>query len=364
MKLSVAIVGLPNVGKSTLFNALLKRQQALAANYPFATIEPNVGIIEVPDERLAKLAEVVEKEEGLEKGRVPLKPATIEFVDIAGLVAGAAKGEGLGNQFLAHIRECDLICHVLRAFEDADVVVTGKLDPVEDLQIVRAELILKDLETIQKQEKEVRKLGNPIITTTYAKVLKFLNEGKMLSQMEWSEKEQEWLKTLNLLTLKPEIFAVNVSESQLAKINAQDYAARIGTSNKNIIIICAKAEAELSVLSFEDQKAYLEDLGLKQSGVEAMAQVAYQKLGLISFLTAGVKEVRAWTIPQGALAVKAAGVIHSDFEKKFIKAKVINWQDFVKYGGWEKAADMGKIRQEGRGYLIQDGEVVEFMVGK
>ncbi|OGD63602.1 redox-regulated ATPase YchF [Candidatus Beckwithbacteria bacterium RBG_13_42_9] len=366
MSLSVAIVGLPNVGKSTLFNALLKRQQALAANYPFATIEPNVGIVEVPDERLIKLAQVVEKEESLVAGKVPLKPATIEFVDIAGLVAGAAKGEGLGNQFLAHIHECDLICHVLRSFEDPDVVVTGKMDPLEDLETVRTELILKDLESVEKAQKSKLKAQNDSakVKAILEKVKNFLDQGKMLNTLGFTDQELEVINPLCLLTIKPEIFAINVSESQVARMKPQDYAAKIGVLSENVIVICAKVESELSDLSQEDQKLYLTDLGLTQSGIERMAQVAYQKLGLISFLTAGVIEARAWTIKAGTLAQQAAGVIHTDFVKKFIKAKVCSFNEFVTLGGWKKAAEAGKVRQEGRDYPMHDGDVVEFMIGK
>ena len=273
MSLSVAIVGLPNVGKSTLFNALLKRQQALAANYPFATIEPNVGIVEVPDERLAKLAQVVEKEEGLEAGKVPLKPATIQFIDIAGLVAGAAKGEGLGNQFLAHIRECDLICHVLRAFEDPDVVVTGKLDPFEDLQTVRTELILKDLETAEKAQNSKFKAQNDSVKlkAILEKVKSFLDDGKMLNTMEFTDQELELIKPLCLLTIKPEIFVVNVSEDQIQNTK---YQIPNTISSGDVVYISAKIESELSSLDEVDQQAYLADLGLRQSGIEQMAQVA------------------------------------------------------------------------------------------
>ena len=364
MSLSVGIVGLPNVGKSTLFNALLRHQQALAANYPFATIEPNTGIVPVPDERLEQLAAVVEKEEKLEPGAVPLKAATIEFVDIAGLVKGAAEGEGLGNQFLANIRECDLICHVLRTFKDPDVVVTGKLNPVEDLATVRSELILKDLETVEKQEKEIFKSSSSATKGAYEKALKFLNKGKMMSWVEWNDKEWSWLKTLNLLTAKPEIFVLNASEDQLGKTDVVALAKEIGAKVEDVVVISAKVESELAVLSVQDQKDYLKDLGLESSGIERMAQAAYRKLNLISFLTAGVKEIRAWTVKKGTAAVEAAGVIHSDFEANFIKAKVIFWEEFVSLGGWKRAAQAGKVRQEGRKYQVSDGDVIEFMVGK
>ena len=368
MSLSVGIVGLPNVGKSTLFNALLKRQQALAANYPFATIEPNVGIVEVPDERLAKLAEVVEKNEKLEQGSVPKKPATIEFYDIAGLVAGASQGEGLGNQFLAHIRETDLICHVLRAFEDSDVVVTGKMDPSEDLETVRTELILKDMETVKKAKEAKLKVQSvkekEAIQNAYKKVEEALNEGKMLNTVEFTDKELEIVQPLCFLTIKPEIYAVNLSEDQLLTKTEKNIHEKLGVLASDMVYISAKLEAQLSDLSENEQKEYLSEMGLDKSGIEEMAKVAYDKLGLISFLTAGVIEARAWTIKKGTNAQEAAGVIHTDFSKKFIKAQVINWEKFVELGGWKNAREQGKVRQEGRDYFMQDGDVVEFMIGK
>lgn len=365
MSLSVGIVGLPNVGKSTLFNALLKRQQALAANYPFATIEPNTGIVEVPDERLKQLAETVEKEEKLSPGSVPVKPATIEFVDIAGLVAGAAKGEGLGNQFLAHIRECDLICHVLRAFVDPDVVVTGKLDPVEDLHTIRTELILKDLETLENQRSKIKEQNcSAKFKSAYEKLSRGLNEGKVTHSVFLDDQEKEAARNLFLLTAKPEIFVLNVGESQLATVRAAEFGEKLGVRAEDVVVICAKVEAELSELSFQDQKAYLRELGLEQSGIEQMAQVAYRKLNLISFLTAGVIEARAWTLRRGDNALRASSVIHTDFAQKFIKAKVIDWQEFVQLGGWKQAAEAGKVRQEGRDYVVQDGDVIEFAIGK
>jgi len=367
MSLSVGIVGLPNVGKSTLFNALLKRQQALAANYPFATIEPNVGIVEVPDKRLVKLAAIVEQEEKLETGSIPLKPATIEFYDIAGLVAGASKGEGLGNQFLAHIRETDLICHVLRAFKDEDVVITGKLDPFDDLATVRMELILKDMETIEKSQKsQLRQgfAGQAKYKETVEKVKQILDKGRMLNTETWDETELELLQHFFFLTLKPEIFAINISDEDIPNLSPDNFAKKLGVNASDLIIISAKMEAELSELSESEQKEYLAEYGLSYSGIERIAALAYKKLGLISFLTVGKIESRAWTIPGGTNAQMAAGVIHTDFVKKFIKANVIGWQEFVNLGGWKKARELGKVRQEGRDYVVKDGDVVEFMIGK
>ena len=351
--LKIGIVGLPNVGKSTLFNALLKKQAALAANYPFATIEPNVGIVEVPDKRLAKLAEVTKKEEGMDK-LPPELPAIIKFVDIAGLVKGASKGEGLGNQFLAHIREVDLICHVLRAFEDKEVVVTGELDPVEDLKTVRAELILKDIETLEKH-KENKQIVD--------KLMRFLNEGKMINSLDLTDEETELVKELCLITEKQEVMAVNLSEDQLAKTEKLDYYKRLEVDKKDLIYISAKMEESLSVLDDEDQKKYLKELGIKESGVDQMARLAYRKLNIVSFLTAGEKEVRAWTIKKGSTAQEAAGVIHTDFSDKFIKAMVVSFEDFVQTGGWKNCKERGKVRQEGKDYLVKDGDVIEYMVG-
>ena len=335
MSLSIGIVGLPNVGKSTLFNALLKQSLALAANYPFATIEPNVGIAQVPDERLAVLAKIV--------GTQVLKPATIEFIDIAGLVAGASKGEGLGNKFLAHIRETSAIAHVLRVFSDTDVIREGSKSPEEDLETIRLELQLADLTTLEKQ-KEPR--GNSAKSElekwqVIEKMSDFLRQGKNVSQWlnlltdEEQERAQKIAIELNLLTSKPEIFVFNVDEQDLTKEKElrHDLAAKMKLPEKQIVIVSAKIEAELSVLAEEDQELFLQDLGLKQSGLARLAQVAYQALNLQSFLTAGELEVRAWTIERGTKAPQAAGVIHTDFIEKFVKAKVISYADFIAYQG-------------------------------
>lgn len=359
MSLSVGIVGLPNVGKSTLFNALLKRQVALVANYSFATIEPNVGVVEVPDERLSLLAKTVEKEAKLEAGKVPLIPATIKFVDIAGLIKGASKGEGLGNQFLAHIREADLICHVLRFFSDPDVLVTGNLNPIDDLDTIRTELILKDLETLNQRLRHGSGQAITNETLTLNKLKAQLDNGNMANTISLTTEEQETVSPLQLLTNKPEIYALNVSEDQLSNINIPS-----GINPKDTVIISARIESELSNLSKKDQNAYLKELGLKLSGIERMASLAYGKLNLISFLTAGVKEVKAWTIRKGSTAQKSSGVIHTDFIKHFIKANVMNYMDFVNLGGWKVAREQGKVRQEGKEYIVTDGDVIEFMIGK
>jgi len=295
MGLSVGIVGLPNVGKSTLFNALLKRQQALVANYPFATIEPNVGVVEVPDERLAVLGKLSNSEK--------LVYATVEFVDIAGLVKGASTGAGLGNKFLSHIREVDVICYVLRDFSDENIIRSGSVSPKDDLEILKIELELADLESKER---------------------------------------------INLLSKKPEIVVYNCDENNL-----------IGDE----IRICAKLEDELMTLSSNDQKEYLKQLGIKESGLDKLIRKAYDTLGLISFLTTGEMESRAWTIRRGTKAPQAAGVIHTDFEKKFIKAKICDYEKFAELGGWKMASEAGKVRMEGREYEMKDGDVVEFMVG-
>lgn len=362
MSLSVAIVGLPNVGKSTLFNALLRRQVALAANYPFATIEPNVGVVEVGDERLAKLAEVVKSSEKLEK-LPPLVPATIKFIDIAGLVKGAHKGEGLGNKFLTHIRETDLICHVLRAFEDGEVMITGKLDPVEDLKTVRMELILKDVETIENQLEKTKGPLEKMKKERLEKILVGLNEGKMVNAMIFDEEEEKLVAELCLITAKKEIFVVNLSEEQLKQTDELDFLSQLEVSKNDLVYISAKLETELSVLSDDDQAGYLKDLGVDESGIDKMARLAYNKLDLISFLTAGEIEVKAWTIKKGMTARETAGVIHTDFINKFIKAQVIEFEDYVKYGGVKKCRELGKVRIEGRDYVVKDGDVIEFMIG-
>ncbi len=349
MNLKVGIVGLPNAGKSTLFNALLKKQVAFAANYPFATIEPNVGVVPVPDERLNKLADIVEKEDGI---RPPIVPATVEFVDIAGLVKGAAEGQGLGNKFLSHIREVDLICHVTRYFEDADVVhVAGGVDPNRDKGIIETELILADLQTLNKQvETRGAKDKATVRKWELIQTLKIaLDSGKTARAVIPDTEDREILQDLHLLTMKPVLYVANVSEEQLKKSDQ--------------FMISAKIEAELAGLSEEDQKQYLKELGLSQSGLERLIQKAYEMLGLISFLTMGVKEVRAWTITNGTKAPQAAGVIHTDFEKKFIKAEVISFEDLVALESRKKAQELGKLRFEGREYEMRDGDVVEFRIG-
>lgn len=366
MSLSIAIVGFPNVGKSTLFNALLKRQVALAANYPFATIEPNVGIAEVPDERLAVLAKIV--------NTTVLKPAMVEFVDIAGLVKGASKGEGLGNKFLANIRNTSAICHVLRAFENGDIVREGTVSPVEDLAGIRLELQLADLETLTKQQQPKGSADKEALKRwqVVQELKGWIEQGKLVNAA-WSEAAvasaqdtQKIAHELCLLSAKPEIFVINVSENQLTQgvpALQQQFAGELKVDAQQICIISAQIESELAALSPEDQQLYLTDLGLDQSGLERLAAIAYHTLGLQSFLTAGELEVRAWTIKQGSTAPEAAGAIHTDFSKKFIKANVASYEDFVALGGWKNLKEKGKLRLEGRDYIMQEGDVVEFMIG-
>jgi len=347
MSLRVGIVGLPNVGKSTLFNALLKRQQALVANYPFATIEPNVGVVEVPDERLKVLSDISHS------GRIV--PATVEFVDIAGLVAGAATGAGLGNKFLTHIREVDVILQVMRDFEDSEIVKEGSVDPETDYGVVETELILKDLETVSKaiDSKDIKAKGSEKKKAVVDKLFAGLNEGKPAREILKDEVDFELARDLFLLTAKKEIRVYNVAETD----------PRLREPMGDALYISAKVESELSSLDEVDAKAYMAELGIKESGLDLLIKKAYSSLGLISFLTTGETESRAWTITRGTKAPQAAGVIHTDFEKKFIKAKVCDYDKFVEAGGWKEAADKGRVRFEGKEYEMKDGDVVEFMIG-
>jgi hypothetical protein len=366
MNLSVGIVGLPNVGKSTLFNALLKKQTAFVANYPFATIEPNVGIVPVPDERLEKLAEITKIEAKMAE-LPPIKPAVVNFVDIAGLVKGASEGAGLGNKFLSHIREVSIIAHVVRAFEDENIIREGSVGPKDDYEAIETELILADLQSIQQAQSKVRRFAKESEKSAIEKLYKGLNEGKRASEISLTPEEQEFANTFFLLSGKPEIMVLNVAESDYSeeKIKSviDEYAKSLSIDKNKIIVICAKIESDLAELSEEEQKQYLADLGVKESGLQRLIKKAYEALGLISFLTCGEKEVRAWTIEKGMKAVDAAGVIHTDFTKKFIKAEVISYPIFVEDNGWKKSRELGKARLEGRDYIMQDGDVVEFKIG-
>lgn len=350
MSLSIGIVGLPNVGKSTLFTALT-RKGGLAANYPFATIDPNVGIVDVPDARLQKLAEIVNP------GRI--MPATVEFVDIAGLVKGANEGEGLGNQFLANIRNTDAICEVVRYFKDLDVIhVEGRVNPDEDVDIIQTELILADLGTIEralpKLEKEVKRDKDLQPKLNVAKRLQeWLNEGNRAADMEMTDEERLAARDLFLLTMKPILYVANVDEDMLAE------PAPV-INGVQSIPVCAGVEAELADLDPEEAAEYLESLGLEHSGLETLAQAAYKLLGLQSYFTAGPMEVRAWTVRIGAKAPEAAGVIHSDFERGFIKAEVASYNDYVELGGEAGCKAAGKLRIEGKDYVVEDGDVMHF----
>ena len=350
MSLSIGIVGLPNVGKSTLFTALTNKG-GLAANYPFATIEPNVGIVPVPDARLDALAEIDHP--------AKIVPATVEFVDIAGLVAGASQGEGLGNQFLANIRETDAICEVVRFFTDEDVVhVAGRVDALSDVETIKTELILADIATIEKAiprlEKEARRDKAAAQTLEVAeRVLAGLNEGHRARTLELSDEEQEALYGLHLLTMKPMLYVANVDEDALDA----DLPLVDGLSP---VPISAKVEADLAELDETERKEYLEAMGLEESGLARLVREAYALLGLQSFFTSGETESRAWTIPIGAKAPQAAGTIHSDFERGFIKAETASFEDYVANGGEKGCRETGTLRQEGKDYVVQDGDVMHF----
>lgn len=366
MSLSVGIVGLPNVGKSTLFNALLKKQQAYVANFPFATIEPNIGIVPVPDARLDKLAEATKIEEKMVEFP-PKVPATVEFVDIAGLIAGASKGEGLGNKFLSHIRETDAICFVLRAFSDPDIVKQGVTDPKTDFEVLQTELALADIQTLEKQ-KDPGNTPDKDVKHRWEVIQKFketLSHTTELRSETVNESEVRIARELGLMSIKPYIIVLNVDENELIKSEQieSEFSLKLGLQKDQIIVVSAKTESELSDLSPEDQAAYLSELGVTKSGLERVIQKAFSTLGLATFLTAGEKEVRAWTIKQGISAQEAAGVIHTDFIKKFIKADVVAFSDFIAFGGWKKCREEGKVRSEGRDYIMQDGDVVEFKIG-
>jgi GTP-binding protein YchF len=360
--LSLGIVGLPNVGKSTLFNALTQAG-ALVANYPFATIEPNTGVVEVPDERLQALADFVKPERIL--------PATVQFVDIAGLVKGASQGEGLGNQFLANIREVDAIVHVIRCFADDDIQhVMGGVDPVRDKEIIETELALADLASMEKRlDKAARtaKTGDVQAKTEKAlleRIVDALGAGRMARTIELNDEERALYRGYALLTGKPVLYAANVREDELVEGNAQVEALRAAVAasgeQAQVVIFSAKVEAELAELPLEDRAMFLESLGVSESGLDRLARAAYTLLNLQSYFTAGEKEVRAWTVRRGAKGPEAAGVIHSDFERGFIRAETVAYADFVRVGGWKPAREQGLARAEGKEYVVQDGDVMLF----
>ena len=356
MSLTIGIAGLPNVGKSTLFNALT-RATVLAANYPFATIEPNVGVVPLPDPRLNTLAEIF--------GSQRIIPATVSFVDIAGIVRGASEGEGLGNQFLANIREADAICQVTRAFSDPDVVhVDGKVDPASDIETIKTELILADMQTIEKQiprlEKEVRgKKTEPIVLETARAALELLERGELLSGPEGTKLDQDALRSFQLMTSKPFIFVFNMDAAEMDNEEMKDELRSL-VAPAEAIFLDAQFEAELVELDEEDAREMLAESGQDESGLDKLARVGFDTLGLQTYLTAGEKEARAWTIHKGDTAPKAAGVIHTDFEKGFIKAEVVSYDDLVEAGSMAAAKAAGKVRMEGKDYVMEDGDVVEF----
>lgn len=360
MALTAGIVGLPNVGKSTLFNAITK-STVEAANYPFATIDPNVGVVEVPDERLDKLSDLYQPKKTI--------PTTFEFTDIAGIVKGASKGEGLGNKFLANIREVDAVCHVVRCFNDGNIThVSGKIDPAEDIETINLELILADLESVSKRYEKVAKMAKSkdhdavVEAEAMKKVKDALEAGQSARTVDLTEEEYPFIKQMYLLTMKPVLYVANVQEDDAATGNdyvelVRDIAAQ---DDAEVVVVSAKIEEELATLDEEDRDMFLEDLGMEQSGLDVLIQQAYSLLGLETFFTAGEPEVRAWTFRKGMKAPQAAGVIHSDFERGFIRAETVSYDDLIELGSTQAAKEHGKYRSEGKDYVVQDGDVMLF----
>ncbi|MDB9362391.1 redox-regulated ATPase YchF [Nodularia spumigena CS-588/02] len=358
--LRAGIVGLPNVGKSTLFNAVVANAKAEAANFPFCTIEPNVGIVSVPDERLNVLANIASS--------VQTIPARVEFVDIAGLVKGASQGEGVGNQFLSHIREVDAIIHVVRCFENEDIIhVAGSIDPARDIEIINLELGLSDLAQIERRIDRTRKQARTskdaqFEITVLEKLAAALNEGKSVRQVSLAEEEAEIIKGLELLTNKPIIYAANVSEEELATGN--DFVEKVrqvaATENAQVVVVSAQVEAELVELPEEDKADFLESLGVKEGGLKSLIRATYTLLGLRTYFTSGPKETRAWTINAGMSAPQAAGVIHTDFERGFIRAETVSYEALVTHGSMNAAKEKGLVRSEGKEYIVQEGDVMLF----
>ncbi len=360
--MKIGIVGLPNVGKSTLFNAITKAG-AESANYPFCTIEPNIGMVTVPDNRIDVLTKMYDSDK--------TTYATIEFVDIAGLVKGASKGEGLGNKFLSHIRETDAIAHIVRCFDDEKIVhVEGRIDPIDDIETISLELIFSDIETINKRMERVSKLlksGDKKAKEEkdlLDRLLLHLESGKPARTFELTEDENALLKEVYLLTSKPTIYVANVSEEQIENMENDPYVLKVkdyaSKENAKVIVLCAKLEEDLSELEDDDRISLMQDYGIKESGLDKLIKASYSLLGLISFLTAGKQEVRAWTIKEGTKAPQAAGKIHSDFERGFIKAEVVSYEDLIKYGSMSATKEKGLVRLEGKDYVVKDGDIILF----
>ncbi|MBY6180529.1 MULTISPECIES: redox-regulated ATPase YchF [Staphylococcus] len=361
MALTAGIVGLPNVGKSTLFNAITKAG-ALAANYPFATIDPNVGIVEVPDSRLNKLTEMVEPKKTI--------PTTFEFTDIAGIVKGASKGEGLGNKFLSHIREVDAICQVVRAFDDENVThVSGRVNPLDDIEVINMELVLADLESVEKRLPRIEKMARQKDKTAememriLSRIKEALENGDPVRSLDFNEEDQRYVNQAQLLTSKKMLYIANVGEDEIGdedndKVKAiREYATK---EDSEVIVISAKIEEEIATLDDEDREMFLEDLGIEEPGLDVLIRTTYDLLGLSTYFTAGVQEVRAWTFRQGMTAPQCAGIIHTDFERGFIRAEVTSYDDYVEHGGEQGAKEAGKQRLEGKEYIMQDGDIVHF----
>ena len=361
MALTAGIVGLPNVGKSTLFNAITKAG-ALAANYPFATIDPNVGIVEVPDSRLFKLEEMVQPKKTI--------PTTFEFTDIAGIVKGASKGEGLGNKFLSHIREVDAICQVVRAFDDENVThVSGRVNPLDDIEVINMELVLADLESVDKRLPKIEKMARQKDKTAemelriLTRIKEALEDGKPVRSIDFNEDDQKCVNQAQLLTSKKMLYIANVGEDEIGdedndKVKAiREYAEK---EDSEVIVISAKIEEEIATLDDEDKKMFLEDLGIEEPGLDRLIRTTYDLLGLSTYFTAGVQEVRAWTFRQGMTAPQCAGIIHTDFERGFIRAEVTSYEDYVEHGGENGAKEAGKQRLEGKEYIMKDGDIVHF----